>query len=138
MKEHLEEKKNGKKSLESASVAEETSDDNEVGVDLLSISSGNNVLLESWVLDSSGNYEDEDKSLLLLASLPTFFDHLVTTLMYGKETIVLEEVTSALLSHIKMKQDGDGSQANGLIVKFESSNRGRSKSRRRNSNKNRS
>ena len=81
MKEHLEEKKNGKKSLESASVAEATSDDSEVGVDLLSISSGNNVLLESWVLDSSGNYEDEDKSLLLLASLPTFFDHLVTTLM---------------------------------------------------------
>ena len=84
------------------------------------------------------NYEDEDKALLLLASLPTSFDYLVTTLMYGKETIVLEEVTSALLSHIKMKQDCDGSQADGLIVKFESSNRGRSKSRRRNSNKNRS
>ena len=29
------------------------------------------------------NYEDEDKALLLLASLPTF-DHLVTTLMYEK------------------------------------------------------
>ena len=49
------------------------------------------------------NYEDEDKALLLLASLPTSFDHLVTTLMYGKETIVLEEVTSAFLSNIKMK-----------------------------------
>ena len=84
------------------------------------------------------NYEDEDKVLLLLTSLPTSFDHLVTTLMYGKETIVLEEVTSALLSHIKMKQDGDGSQADGLIVKFESSNRGRSKSRGRNFNRNRS
>ena len=138
MKEHLEEKKNGKKSLESASVAEETSDDSEVGVDLLSISSGNNVLLESWVLDSSGNYEDEDKSLLLLASLPTFFNHLVTTLMYGKDTIVLEEVTGALLSHIKMKQDGDGSQADGFIVRSESSNRGRSRSRGWNSNRNRS
>ena len=83
-------------------------------------------------------YEDEDKALLLLASLPTSFDHLVTTLMYGKETIVLKEVTSALLSHIKMKQDGDGSQADGLIVKSESSNRGRSRSRGRNSNRNRS
>ena len=83
------------------------------------------------------NYEDEDKALLLLSSLPTF-DHLVTTLMYEKETIVLEEVTSALLPHIKMKQDGDGSQANGFIVKSESSNRGRSKSRGRNSNKNKS
>ena len=56
----------------------------------------------------------------------------------NSETIVLEEVTSALLSHIKMKQDGDGSQADGLIVKSESSNRGRSRSRGRNSNKNRS
>ena len=56
MKEYLEEKKNGKKSLESASVAEETSDDNEVGADLLLISSGNNVLLESWILDSACSY----------------------------------------------------------------------------------
>ena len=55
------------------------------------------------------NYEDEDKALLLLASLPTHFDHLVTTLMYGKETVVLDEVTGAFLSHVKMKQDGDGS-----------------------------
>ena len=84
------------------------------------------------------NYEDEDKALLLLASLPTSFDHLVTTLMYGKETIVLEEVTSALLSYIKMKQDGNGSQADGHIVKSESSNRGKSKSRGWNSNRNRS
>ena len=82
------------------------------------------------------NYEDEDKALLLLVSFPTSFDHLVTTLMYGKETIVLEEVTSAILSHIKMKQDGDGFQADGLIVKSESSNRGRSRSRGWNSNRN--
>ena len=55
------------------------------------------------------NYEDEDKVLFLLASLPTHFDYLVTTLMYGKETIVLDEVTNAFLSHVKMKQDGDSS-----------------------------
>ena len=47
LKEHLEEKKNGKKPLESTSVAKEISDDSEVGTDLLSVSSGNNVLLES-------------------------------------------------------------------------------------------
>lgn len=84
------------------------------------------------------NYEDEDKALLLLASLPTSFDHLVTTLMYKKETRVLEEVTSALLSHIKMKQDGDGSQADRFTVKSKSSNRGRSRSRGRNYHRNRS
>ena len=56
MKENLEEKKNGKKPLESASVAEETLGDSEVGADLLSVSLGNNVLLESWVLDSACSY----------------------------------------------------------------------------------
>ena len=56
MKEHLKEKKNGKKPIESASVAEETSNDSEVGADLLSVSSGNNALLESWVLDSACSY----------------------------------------------------------------------------------
>ena len=95
------------------------------GTDLLEHLNTFNML--NTQLSSFGvNYEDEDKALLLLALLPTSFDHLVTTLMYVKETIVLEEVTSAPLSHIKMKQDGDGSHANGLIVKFESSNRGRS------------
>ena len=81
------------------------------------------------------NYEDEDKALLLLLSLPTHFNYLVTTLMYGKETVVLDEVTNAFLSHVKMKQDGDGSQADELVVKLELSNRGRSESR---SNGNRS
>ena len=75
------------------------------------------------------NYEDEDKALLLLALLPTHVDHLVTTLMYRKEIVVLDEVTSALLSHIKMKKDDDGSQADGLIVKSKSSNRRRSESK---------
>ena len=95
-------------------------------------------MLNTQLSSFGRNYEEEDKVLLLLASLPTFFDHLVTTLMYEKEPRVLEEVTSALLSHIKMKQDGDGSQADGLTVKSKSSNRGRSRSRGRNSHKNRS
>ena len=33
------------------------------------------------------NYEDEYKALLLLASLPIPFDHLVTTLMCDKERV---------------------------------------------------
>ena len=47
LKGHLEEKKNGKKPLESASVAEETSDDSEVGADLLSI---HQVIMFYWNL----------------------------------------------------------------------------------------
>ena len=52
----LEEKNNGKKSLESASVVEKIADDNEVDTDLLSISSGNNAILEYGVLDSTYSY----------------------------------------------------------------------------------
>lgn len=37
--------------------------------------------------------EEEDKAILLLALLPTSFDHLMTTLMYGKETLELETHT---------------------------------------------
>ena len=51
------------------------------------------------------NYDDKDKALLLLVLLHTSFDHLVTTLMYKKEIVVLDKVTNAILSHVKMKQD---------------------------------
>ena len=55
------------------------------------------------------NLQEKDNVILLLASLPTSFNHLVITLLYGKETLELEKVTSALLSHSKIKQDGDDS-----------------------------
>ncbi|KAL9438155.1 hypothetical protein AB3S75_023925 [Citrus x aurantiifolia] len=42
--------------------------------------------------------EDEDKAFRLLWSLLTSYKHLLPTLMYGKETVDLEEVTSTLLS----------------------------------------
>ena len=35
---------------------------------------------------------DEDKAVLLLSSLSSSYDHLVTTIMYGKETLELEDV----------------------------------------------
>ena len=86
-------------------------------------------ILKTQLLSFEVNYEDEGKTLILLTSLPTHFDHLVTTLIYWKETIVLDKVTSALLSHVKMKLDDNGSQADGLIVKSESSNWRRSESK---------
>ena len=66
-------------------------------------------MLNTQLLSFGVNYEDEDKALHLLASLPTHFDRLMTTLIYGKETAILKEVTSVLSSHEKMKQDDDGS-----------------------------
>ena len=56
LKQHLKERKNEKKAAKSASVVEEKSDGSEVDGDLLSVSSGNDALLESWVLDSACFY----------------------------------------------------------------------------------
>ncbi|KAJ9678254.1 hypothetical protein PVL29_022989 [Vitis rotundifolia] len=44
-------------------------------------------------------FEDEDKALMLLNSLLVFstYENLVTTLMWGKETLDLEEITIVLL-----------------------------------------
>jgi len=40
--------------------------------------------------------EEGDKVLLLLASLPLFFDNMVTALLFGKETLRLDKVVPAL------------------------------------------
>ena len=35
---------------------------------------------------------EEDKSFLLLSSLPSSYDHLATAIMYGKEALELKDV----------------------------------------------
>jgi len=37
--------------------------------------------------------------LILLSSLPESYDHIVTTMLFDKETLIFEEVTSTLLSN---------------------------------------
>ncbi|KAE8693888.1 putative pentatricopeptide repeat-containing protein [Hibiscus syriacus] len=63
--------------------------------------------------------EDEDRAMILLCSLPSSYEHMVTTLTYGKETINVEEITAALLAHNQRKQitAGESSQADSLYVK---------------------
>ena len=92
-------------------------------------------------------FEDEDKALMLLNSLlaSLTYESLVTTLMWGKETLDLEEITSALLGFQMRKKASDkGTQSEMLVVRgnqeLERSNtwngssedKSRSKSRRRN------
>uniref|UniRef100_A0A2N9GJC7 Integrase catalytic domain-containing protein n=1 Tax=Fagus sylvatica TaxID=28930 RepID=A0A2N9GJC7_FAGSY len=63
-------------------------------------------------------FEDEDKAMMLLTSLPASYKHLVTTLLYGKETLELEEVSGALLDHYQRKyKDSAESSGEGLVVK---------------------
>ena len=44
-------------------------------------------------------FEDEDKTMILLTSFLASYEHLVMSLLYGKETLELEEVLGALLDH---------------------------------------
>ena len=43
--------------------------------------------------------DEEDKASIHLNSLPESYNHIVTTMLYGKKTLILEEVTSTLLSN---------------------------------------
>lgn len=52
------------------------------------------------------NIEEEDKTLILLTSLPSSYDNLVTTILYGKATVKMEEVVPALLSQDKRRRSG--------------------------------
>ncbi|KAF7152647.1 hypothetical protein RHSIM_Rhsim01G0101400 [Rhododendron simsii] len=64
--------------------------------------------------------EEEDKALLLLTSYGT----LVTTLLYGKDTVSLKQVQSALVSRFTQKKSSfDGGENSALAVQSE--NRGR-------------
>ena len=89
-------------------------------------------------------FEEEDMVLISPNSLLESYDNLVTTLMWGKETVGLEEITGALLFFNKRKKASDrSSQSEGLmekgnrergINKFRSEssrNKSQSKSRRR-------
>jgi hypothetical protein len=59
-------------------------------------------------------FEDEDKAMMLLISLPASYEHLVMTLLYRKETLELEEISGALLGHYQRKHKNS---AEGLAVK---------------------
>ena len=46
--------------------------------------------------------EEEDKAVILLASLPPSYEYLKTTSMYRKDTLGIDEVIATLLSHESM------------------------------------
>ncbi|GKA54709.1 hypothetical protein Tco_0753658 [Tanacetum coccineum] len=64
--------------------------------------------------------DNEDRVLILLCSLPKSYEHLVITLLYGRETISMEDVKSALnSSELRKKVSADyvEESANGLMVR---------------------
>ena len=59
---------------------------------------------------------EEDKTLLFLCSLPPTYEHLVITLLHGKDTVKFDDVTSTLLSDEYRKKDVER-PAEGLFVR---------------------
>ncbi len=89
--------------------------------------------------------DEEDKALILIYSLPKSFEHITTTMLYGKETISLEEVEATLLSNeLRLKvqlQHQVQTPAQGLIVRGRDEQKkggqGRSKSKTRSKSRSR-
>lgn len=60
--------------------------------------------------------EDKDLAFLLLSSLPSSYDNLVTTLLYGKDSISLEDAQSCLLSHDIQRKSDHGDERDAVLV----------------------
>ena len=61
--------------------------------------------------------DEEDKAVILLSSLLELYDHIITTMLYGKETLILEEVTSTLLSNeIRKRPNQVEQEGSGLVA----------------------
>ena len=77
----------------------------------------------------------------MLASLPKSYETLVTMLLIWKQTLTVDEVTTTLLETDKIKQPSNFSPAESFVVKEDDkakSRHGRSKSRGRNEQNDRS
>ena len=57
------------------------------------------------LLNLDEKVSDVDKALILLASLPDEYEHLIVSMLTAKETITFKEVTTALYSNEIKKKD---------------------------------
>ena len=66
------------------------------------------------------DFSSKDKALLLLNSLPNTYDHLITTLFYGKDEIKYDDVSNVLTNYEYRKKDKQAQRdmmTEALIVK---------------------
>ncbi|GJT87968.1 retrovirus-related pol polyprotein from transposon TNT 1-94 [Tanacetum coccineum] len=68
--------------------------------------------------------DDEDQALMLLTSLPPSYDNFVETLLYGRESLTLEDVLSSLNSRELKKRTDAKDDGDGLYVRGRSDHRG--------------
>jgi len=61
--------------------------------------------------------DDDDKTLILLSSLSESYDHIVTTMLYDKKSLILVEVTTTLLSNeIRKRPNQEEQEGSDLMV----------------------
>ncbi|KAM1047413.1 hypothetical protein ACFX2C_026771 [Malus domestica] len=84
------------------------------------------------LLNLDEDIKDEDKALILLNSLPDSYEHFVTTIMHGKETVKFEDVSNALMNYEMRHRDKNyDSTSEALFVRGRSSERRSSSSRKK-------
>ncbi|KAM2404120.1 hypothetical protein FF1_031488 [Malus domestica] len=67
-------------------------------------------------------FKDEDNALILLNSLPDSYEHFVTTIMHGKETVKFEDVSNAWMNYeMRHRDKNHDSTFEALFVKGRSS-----------------
>ena len=74
----------------------------------------NKVISELQTVDVK--IDEENKALICLSSLSRSYDHIVTTILYGKKNLILEEVTSTFLSIKIRKRLNQEQTGSGLVV----------------------
>ena len=75
----------------------------------------NKVISELLAVDVK--IDEEDKALIPLSSLTESYDHFLATMLYGKETLIFEEVTSTLLSNeIRKRQNQVEQEGSNLVA----------------------
>lgn len=95
----------------------------------------NKIILDLENIDVKVN--DADQAVTLLSSLPGQYENFVDTMMYGRESLTLGEVQSALMSNeLKRKSELKDDSAEGLVargriekIEFKNKDRPRSKSK---------
>ncbi|KAM2047258.1 hypothetical protein ACFX1T_005942 [Malus domestica] len=84
------------------------------------------------LLNLDEDIKDEDKALILLNSLPDSYEHFVTTIMHGKETVKFEDMSNALMNYeMRHRDKNHDSTSEALFVRGRSSERISSSSRKK-------
>ncbi|GKV41366.1 hypothetical protein SLEP1_g48908 [Rubroshorea leprosula] len=74
-------------------------------------------MMVTQVVNAEDILEEEEKALLLLASLPKSYKSLVQSMLVGKTTLVMKDVTTMLLENDKFfKEDDCANQNNALVM----------------------